>query len=260
MATTGTPNGELSTPPTLPADPEVRAHDRLGGGRAEEDDRARPDRLDLGFQPRPARAHLGGGRLLVQAPLAAADPAEVFDGVRDVDAGAVDPGLTERLVEQPAGRADERFAAQVLLVARLLAHEHDPRMPVALPENGLRRVLPQVAAVARSRGFAELLDAAGVGRSGHVEVTRARLESALNGHKRSVAKGDFVEVLVDAGSGAAREYRVEATKAGRSVEVRSSRTIVEVRELTRTGGVVRTARFIAPRVLAVVEHPTDRAA
>ena len=72
-----------------------------------------------------------------------------------------------------------------------------------------------------------------------------------------MAKGDFVEVLVDAGSGAAREYIVEATKAGRTVEVRSSRTTVEVRELTRTGGVVRTARFIAPRVLAVVEHPTS---
>lgn len=71
-----------------------------------------------------------------------------------------------------------------------------------------------------------------------------------------MAKGDFAEVLVDAGSGAAREYTVEATKAGRKVEVRSSRTTVEVRELTRTGGVVRTARFIAPRVLAVVEHPS----
>ena len=77
------------------------------------------------------------------------------------------------------------------------------------------------------------------------------------GHEYTVAKGDFVEVLVDAGGGAAREYTVEATKAGRTVEVRSSRTTVEVRELTRTGGVVRTARFIAPRVLAVVEHPTD---
>jgi hypothetical protein len=71
-----------------------------------------------------------------------------------------------------------------------------------------------------------------------------------------MARGDFVEVLVDAGGGAAREYVVEATRAGRTVEVRSSRTTVEVRELTRTGGVVRTARFIAPRVLAVVEHPT----
>ena len=62
---------------------------------------------------------------------------------------------------------------------------------------------------------------------------------------------------MDAGSGAAREYIVEATKAGRTVEVRSSRTTVEVREMTRTGGVVRTARFIAPRVLAVVEHPNS---
>src|SRR5882672_2459336 len=77
------------------------------------------------------------------------------------------------------------------------------------------------------------------------------------GHKTDMAKGDCVEVLVDAGSGAAREYIVGATKAGRTVEVRSSRTTVEVRELTRTGGVVRTARFIAPRVLAVVEHPAD---
>ena len=81
------------------------------------------------------------------------------------------------------------------------------------------------------------------------------MKSPEFGHKVDMAKGDFVEVLVDAGSGAAREYIVEATKAGRTVEVHSSRTTVEVREMTRTGGVVRTARFIAPRVLAVVEHP-----
>lgn len=70
-----------------------------------------------------------------------------------------------------------------------------------------------------------------------------------------MAKGDFVEVLVDAGGGTSREYLIQASRAGRSVEVRSSRTTVEVRELNRRGGVVRTARFIAPRVLAVVEHP-----
>jgi len=87
-------------------------------------------------------------------------------------------------------------------------------------------------------------------------MPRRRFKTPQSGHKKVMAKGDFVEVLVDAGSGAAREYIVEATKAGRTVEVRSSRTTVEVRELTRTGGVVRTARFIAPRVLAVVEHPS----
>lgn len=81
------------------------------------------------------------------------------------------------------------------------------------------------------------------------------MNSARIGNNNTVAKGDFVEVLVDAGGGASREYVIEASRAGRSVEVRSSRTTVEVRELNRRGGVVRTARFIAPRVLAVVEHP-----
>ena len=72
-----------------------------------------------------------------------------------------------------------------------------------------------------------------------------------------MAKGDFVEVLVDAGGGTAKEYEVRATRAGRRVEVKTSRSTVEISELTRNGGVVRTAKFMAPRVLAVVEHPVD---
>jgi hypothetical protein len=70
-----------------------------------------------------------------------------------------------------------------------------------------------------------------------------------------MAKGDFVEVLVDAGGGAAKEYVVRASRSGRRIEVKTSRSTVEVNELTRNGGVVRTAKFMAPRVLAVVEHP-----
>ena len=64
-----------------------------------------------------------------------------------------------------------------------------------------------------------------------------------------------MEVLVDAGGGAAKEYVVRANRSGRRVEVKTSRSTVEVNEVTRTGGVVRMARFMAPRVLAVVEHP-----
>jgi hypothetical protein len=72
-----------------------------------------------------------------------------------------------------------------------------------------------------------------------------------------MAKGDYVEVLVDAGGGTAREYLIRASRAGRRVDVRTSRTVVEVNELSRTGKVVRSARFMAARVLAVVEHPSD---
>jgi hypothetical protein len=75
-----------------------------------------------------------------------------------------------------------------------------------------------------------------------------------------MAKGDFVEVLVDSGGGTAKEYQVRATRSGRRVEVKTSRSTVEISELTRNGGVVRTAKFMAPRVLAVVEHPADEEA
>jgi hypothetical protein len=36
--------------------------------------------------------------------------------------------------------------------------------------------------------------------------------------------------------------------------------VVEVTEVTRTGTVVRTARFMASRVIALVEHPADTSA
>jgi hypothetical protein len=70
-------------------------------------------------------------------------------------------------------------------------------------------------------------------------------------------KGDRVEVVVDAGE-SVRTYEIEATKAGRRVEVTSARGVVEVSEVTRTGQAVRTGRFMAARVIALVEHPADR--
>ena len=69
-------------------------------------------------------------------------------------------------------------------------------------------------------------------------------------------KGDRVEIVVDAGDGT-RSYEVTATKAGRRVEVSTGRGIVEVSEVTRTGTAVRTARFMASRVVALVEYPAD---
>ena len=70
-------------------------------------------------------------------------------------------------------------------------------------------------------------------------------------------KGDKVEIVVDTG-GASKTYEVSATRAGRRVEVVTRRGQVEVSELTRGGATVRTARFIASRVIAVVEHPAAR--
>lgn len=71
-------------------------------------------------------------------------------------------------------------------------------------------------------------------------------------------KGDRVEVVVDAG-GSIRTYDVVATRAGRRVEVTHGRGLVEVAELTRSGTPVRSARFLANRVVALVEHPASGA-
>jgi hypothetical protein len=72
-------------------------------------------------------------------------------------------------------------------------------------------------------------------------------------------RGDRVEIVVDTGDGA-KTYEVTATRAGRRVEVSTVRGVVEVNEVTRTGTLVRTARFMASRVIALVEHPADTAA
>jgi hypothetical protein len=67
-------------------------------------------------------------------------------------------------------------------------------------------------------------------------------------------KGDRIEILVDAGQNV-RTFELIARRAGRRLETTTGRGVVEVTELTRTGQPVRTARFMAARVVAVVEHP-----
>jgi len=72
-------------------------------------------------------------------------------------------------------------------------------------------------------------------------------------------RGDTVEIVVDAG-GETKTYEVAATRAGRRVEVVNRRGRIVVSELTRGGTAVRTARFMASRVIALVEHPAPRRA
>ena len=67
-------------------------------------------------------------------------------------------------------------------------------------------------------------------------------------------QGDRVEIVVDVGDGV-RQFEVAATRAGRRVEVSIARGTVEVSEVTRSGQTIRSARFMATRVIALVEHP-----
>ena len=67
-------------------------------------------------------------------------------------------------------------------------------------------------------------------------------------------KGDRVEAVVDTGQGV-QTFDIVATKNGRRIEVVTTRGVVEVREVTRSGNPVRTGRFMASRLIALVEHP-----
>jgi len=69
-----------------------------------------------------------------------------------------------------------------------------------------------------------------------------------------VAKGDRVEAVVGTGQGT-QTFVIEATRAGRRLEVTTTRGVVEVSEVTRTGTPVRTGRFMSSRLIALVEHP-----
>lgn len=67
-------------------------------------------------------------------------------------------------------------------------------------------------------------------------------------------KGDRVEAVVDTGQGT-QTFEIVATRAGRRIEVTTARGVVEVTEVTRSGTPVRTGRFMANRLIALVEHP-----
>jgi len=60
--------------------------------------------------------------------------------------------------------------------------------------------------------------------------------------------------VIDAGD-EVRTYEIVASRNGRRVEIETGRGIVTVSEVTRSGTPVRTARFMATRILALVEHP-----
>lgn len=73
-------------------------------------------------------------------------------------------------------------------------------------------------------------------------------------------KGDRVEAVVDTGQGGTQTFEIAATRAGRRVEVTTARGVVEVSEVTRSGTPVRTGRFMASRLIALVEHPAREGA
>jgi len=79
--------------------------------------------------------HLRRRRPLVDPALAARLPLEVLDGIGEVGDALVEPCLAHRLAQELTGRADERLAAAILLLAGGLADKHQRRIPRADAEH-----------------------------------------------------------------------------------------------------------------------------
>ena len=140
---------------TFAADRDRPAQYGTCGGGAEGDRDARADEHLFLFDPPAAGLDFAGVGFGVDAALAALFELEVLHRIGDVDAGAVDLGFGDGAVEDLPGGAHERRAGEVLLIARLFADEHQRRIDRAFAEDGLCRMLVEVAAGAGRGLFAQ---------------------------------------------------------------------------------------------------------
>ncbi len=81
-----------------------------------------------------------------------------FDGVGDVDVGAVEVVGGEGLVEELAGTSDERASGFVFIVAGALADEDEGGLGVALAEDDVVPAFGQGAGLTGFGGVAEFLE------------------------------------------------------------------------------------------------------
>src|SRR5690349_5992840 len=145
---------------------ELGPQQRLRRRSAQRHDHPRPQQTDLLFQPRVTRPDLARRWLLVQPPAGELHPheLEVLDGVGDVYPRAIDAGRLQSLVQQAPRRPHERMSLPILLVARLLAHQHDLGPFRSFAEDGLGGMLPEIAAATPRRRLAQSLEC-GSGRN-----------------------------------------------------------------------------------------------
>ena len=143
--------GDDSAPERCVVDEPARRGNRhrpsehcLNGGRAETDDHRRADFRQFGHQPRPAGFHFARARLLVNPALSSSvrrrrGPAEMLDGVGEIDGRTIEAGIDERAIEQRTSRPDKRMPITILGIPRLLANQDDPGIGRPLAKYGLRR-------------------------------------------------------------------------------------------------------------------------
>src|SRR5436309_10054201 len=125
--------------PVHARDPDRLARQQLRCEIAERRDDARPDQLDL-----PPGMALAGLDLVGEGIAVPRRP--TFEDIADVHLCALEADPGEQLLEQLAGRADERDPLLVLVEPRRFPDEHQVGVWIARAEDDLRPALRERAA------------------------------------------------------------------------------------------------------------------
>lgn len=136
---------------------EVSAEEGLGGGGAEGDDDAWLEEAEFFDEPGAAGGDFGPVGFGVEAAFAAGSggPFKMFDGVGEVDSGAVDACGVEGFIEEATGGSNEGLTGEVFVVTGLFADEDEGRGGGTLAEDDVCGVAVEGAAVAFLGGFGE---------------------------------------------------------------------------------------------------------
>lgn len=179
-------------PAAFGADPEARSQQGPPGGRPQGDHQFGLHGEEFLVQPGAARGDLAHRRGLVHAPLArlfGLVELEVLDGVGEPQPVAVETGLGQGPVQQPPGRAHERRPLPVLLVAGLLAHQHQPGVLVARAEDRPGGPLVQGATAAAGRRLREAAEIGAGGDEGSGVPAARTGDASLRRHQETSLAG-----------------------------------------------------------------------
>jgi hypothetical protein len=120
-------------------------------------DHLRIDRDDLLSHPGCACRELTEARLAMDPLLPALLVAEMLHGIRHVDVLPSETCGRKRVGQDPPRGPDEGPTFEILLIARLLADEHDLAGDWPFAEYDLRRIVPEVASATRTRGVPKIV-------------------------------------------------------------------------------------------------------
>ena len=109
--------------PVLFGDSKLPAQQGLRCGCSQADPSIWFYAVHFGIKPRATGVYFGGVWLVMNTALAARLPLEMFHNIGKVHCVAIDSNALKRFVQDSASWAHKWFAREVLIVARLFAHQ-----------------------------------------------------------------------------------------------------------------------------------------